>query len=615
MKVQRMRWLSAAGAFTGILTLAVFSGGDATRVAAVAPTRAAQHRTPHAYIVQARSAAEAGRAVRQAGGQVRRELSVIRGVSAFLDARALAALHGACVPLLEVYDDSEVRATSFGTLPETYYPSEIGARQLQVGGTLGNGVTVAVVDSGLWSQHGPDQSAPGQLSSRIVAQYDVLAASSQPAGGLLAGVTSLAAANNTNANDGYGHGTHVASIIASSGVATTGNFQGVAPGVNLVAVRVLDANGVGSYSNVIAGIQWVIAQKARYNIRVLNLSLSAPPHSFYWQDPLNQAVMTAWNAGIVVVVAAGNFGPSPMTIGVPGNVPYVVTVGAVTDSYHPLRPSQYKLTSFSSAGPTWEGFVKPDVVAMGGHILAYAPNNGTLAQEFPQWVTMPWDDFTLSGTSMAAAVTSGVAALILQASPGLKPDDVKCRLMSGATPAVNSNGTLAYTVFQQGAGLVNAWDSVYSTASGCANQGLNVAADLLGWQHYGGRANYDPATGEYYIMATTGGGASGSAGLLGGVGGLIGGLGTTAAQVPLVGPVLGSLLWDVAQIGDGLLWNGSYSSASGYTWSSGYPWSSGYTWSSGYPWSSGYTWSSGYPWSSGYTWSSAYTGVDLPNQQ
>ena len=610
MKVHCKGWMPAlAGAVTGILSLVVLSGGDTALPAGAAPGRGPVEGAPRAYIVQALSAAEARRAVTQAGGQVRRELAVIRAVSALLDERELAALRRASVPLLEVYDDAQVQASSVG-LPETYYPSEIGAQQLHLGGTVGTGVTVAVVDSGLWSQHGPDQSVPGQVTSRIVAQYDVLAA------GTMGGLLSLASANNANINDGYGHGTHVSSIIASSGVATTGNFQGVAPGVNLVAVRVLDANGVGSYSNVIAGIQWVVAQKARYNIRVLNLSLSCPPHSFYWQDPLNQAVMAAWKAGIVVVVAAGNFGPSPMTIGVPGNVPYVITVGAVTDSYHPLQPSQYKLASFSSAGPTYEGFVKPEVVAMGGHILAYAPNNGTLAEEFPQWVTLPWDDFTMSGTSMAAAVTSGVAALMLEVSPSLSPDDVKCRLMSGAHPAVKSDGTLAYTVFQQGSGLVNAHGAVYSTASGCANQGLNVAADLAGLQHFGGRANYNPKTGEYYIMATSPGTSSGSSGgLLGGVFGLVGGLGTAVSPLPLVGPVLGSLLWTVAEIGDGLLWNGSYSSASGYTWSSGYPWSSGYTWSSGYPWSSGYTWSSGYPWSSGYTWSSAYTEVDLPAQQ
>jgi serine protease AprX len=313
-----------------------------------------------------------------------------------------------------------------------------------------------------------------------------------------------------------------------------------------------------------------------------------------------------------VVVAAGNFGPQPMTIGVPGNVPYVITVGAVTDNYHPMQPSQYSLAFFSSAGPTWEGFVKPEVVAMGGHILAYAPNDSTLAEEFPQWVDMPYYDFTMSGTSMAAAVTSGVAALILEKNPTLGPDDVKCRLMSAAQPAVNANGTLAYTVFQQGAGLINAYNAVYSTASGCANQGLNVGLDLLGWQHYGGRGDYNPNNGEYYILAVGGGSQNG---LLGAVGSLTTGLGNTVSQVPVLGPVLGQLLWGVADVADGLEWNGGYSSASGYSWSSGYPWSSGYSWSSGYPWSSGYTWSSGYPWSSGYTWSSAYTGDQLPAQQ
>jgi serine protease AprX len=604
MKVQT-RGLATAGAVISGFILSVCLVRDARMNGEVA---ASVRAAPHAYIVQATSAAAAAAAVAQAGGRVTRELAVIRAVGAQLDEHALAALRVTQVAQLEVYADAAVEASSIpGTLPETYYPSEVAAQQLQVGGITGTGVTVAVVDSGLWSQHGPDQSAPGEATSRIVAQYDVLAANG------LGAAASLVSANSANANDLYGHGTHVSSIIASSGVATTGNFQGVAPGVNLVAVRVLDANGAGTYSNVIAGIQWVIAQKARYNIRVMNLSLSAPPHSFYWQDPLNQAVMAAWNAGIVVVAAAGNFGPGPQTIGVPGNVPYVITVGAVTDNYHPMQPGQYKLASFSSTGPTYEGFVKPEVVAMGGHILAYAPNNGTLAEEFPQWVDLPYDDFTMSGTSMATAVTSGVVALMLERSPTLSPDDVKCRLMSGAEPAVNSNGALAYTVFQQGAGLVNAYNSVYGTATGCANQGLNVAADLFGWQHFGGRGDYNPNTGEYYILAV--GSGSGSGGLLGGVGGLVGGLGTTVSKVPVLGPVLGQLLWGVADLGDGLLWNGGYSAASGYTWSSGYPWSSGYTWSSGYPWSSGYTWSSGYPWSSGYTWSSAYTGVDLPNQQ
>jgi serine protease AprX len=611
MKAQKRRWLMAAAAASTLLALLVVwlslqRGTPATsalrtvqaattaRVGSAAIAPATQRRDAAAqlprssYIVQAASAGQAASAVIRAGGKMTADLSVIRAVGAALDEDQVAALARAHVPRLRIYLDATVSASSAsGVLPETYYPSEVAAQPLQVGGVIGSGVTVAVVDSGLWSQHGPDQSAPGRTASRVLAQYDVIAASQQGAlAGTLTGVVSAVAANTTNINDLYGHGTHVSSIIASSGVATTGNFQGVAPGVNLVSVRVLGANGEGTYANVISGIQWVIEQKLRYNIGVMNLSLSAPPTSPYWEDPLNQAVMAAWNAGIVVVVAAGNRGPSPMTIGVPGNVPYVITVGAITDNYYPLQPSQYRLASFSSVGPTYEGFVKPEVVAMGGHILAYAPNNSTLAEEFPQWVNSIYDDFTMSGTSMATAVTSGAVALMLQVNPGLTPDAVKCRLMSGAHPAVNANGTLAYSVFQQGAGLVNAHDAVYGTVSNCANQGVNVLLDLAGLQHYGGPANQDPSTGDFYITAT----GSGS--------------------------LLGQLLWGVEAAGDGLLWNGSYSSGSGYGWSSGYPWSSGYGWSSGYPWSSGYTWSSGYPWSSGAPSSASATGVsNIPAQQ
>src|SRR5258708_23971143 len=122
--------------------------------------------------------------------------------------------------------------------------------------------------------------------------------------------------------------------------------------------------------------------------------------------------MAAWDSGIVVVAGGGNRGPEPLTIDAPGDVPYVITVGAVTDNYYPLQQKQYRLASFSSAGPTFEGFVKPDVVGMGGHDLAYAPDIGTLAREFPQWVHEPYPDFTMSGTSQASAVRSGVRSIM-----------------------------------------------------------------------------------------------------------------------------------------------------------------------------------------------------------
>src|SRR3984885_6008461 len=136
---------------------------------------------------------------------------------------------------------------------------------------------------------------------------------------------------------------------------------------------------------------------------------------------------------------------------------------------------------------------------------------------------------TMSGTSQAAATVSGVVALMLQVNPLLTPDQVKCHLMSAAHPAVNSSGNLAYTVFQQGAGLVDAHDAAYSTASGCANQGINVVLDLLGVQHYGGRANED-ANGNFYIMQVSAGATP--------IRPLLSGIDPLASKLPLVGGLL-----------------------------------------------------------------------------
>ena len=162
--------------------------------------------------------------------------------------------------------------------------------------------------------------------------------------------------------------------------------------------------------------------------------------------------MAAWRAGIVVVAAAGNEGPNPMTIDVPGNVPYVITVGALTDNYTPYNATDDRLASFSSTGPTFEGFVKPEIVAPGGHIAASMPSSSYLANIDPDSMTRGEQMFTMSGTSQAAAVTSGVVALMLQADPTLTPDTVKCRLLASARPGGDLRRTLAYSVFQQGAG-------------------------------------------------------------------------------------------------------------------------------------------------------------------
>jgi serine protease AprX len=427
-------------------------------------------------------------------------------------------------------------------LYQTDYTIQVGASTLQAAGTTGQGVTIAVLDTGLWM-------APGQnFGRRLLASIDVTGGGSGPVTG-----------------DPYGHGTHVTSIAAGGATNAAGGYFGVAPKANLVIVRAFDGTGAGSYSNVIAGLNWILANKTKYNIRVLNLSFGAPPQSDYWDDPLNQAVMAAWNAGIVVVAAAGNEGPSPMTVDVPGNVPYVITVGAMTDNYTPYNYTDDRLASFSSTGPTYEGFVKPEVVAPGGHMVGSMQSTSYLANIDPGSMTASESLFTMSGTSQAAAVTTGVVALMLQANPTLTPDNVKCQLMAAAAPAVTSSGTLAYSVFQQGAGLINAVAAASSTATGCANVGLNITADLAGTEHFGGPANED-SHGNYYIMDMS----------------------AASAATPLGG--------------DGLLWSSAYA-VGAYTFSEGYLWSKGFLWSKGYLWSKNVNWSAGTASSAGYLWS------------
>lgn len=589
----------AATATDGIPIAPAPAAPDARTTGAPLPVHNAPIGVRQSYIVQASSLDLARRAVERAGGIVTGELDIIRAVGAELDSRELAALWNDPVDGLRVYDDATVRASDTTTAPpETYYPTQVGASPLHTGGVTGKGVTVAVLDTGVWQEKGPLQQSSSGRNPRVLAQYDVILARENPQAYSLLSLNKYS----RDIDDRNGHGTHVSSIIASSGIAASGRYQGVAPGVNLVSVRVLDSQGAGRYFDVIAGIQWALRQRLTYGIRVINLSLSATPNSRYWDDPLNQAVMSAWAAGIVVVVAAGNRGPEPMTIGVPGNVPYVITAGAVTDSYQPFEPREYRLASFSSAGPTYEGFVKPEVVAMGGHIRAYAPDDGTLAQRFPQWVDTRYPDMTMSGTSQAAAITSGVVALMLDANPWLTPNNVKCRLMESARPAVRADGTLAYSVFQQGAGLVNAHDAVYSTASNCANRGLDVALDLAGIKHYGGRANRD-ADGNYYIMEVEPD--------PGPVGGLLGGLVNLLGNLPL----LGQLVVGLASVLDGLLWDGSPPSSTGHTWSDDYTWGGGYTWSDAYTWGGGYTWSDSYTSSSGSTPSAGNSGIEPAPQE
>lgn len=522
------------------------------------------------YIVSAHSATEAAAAVRHAGGQVVRPIALIDGVLATLTPAAASALaHKAGI---HVSADREVKAGDDATpatnsapvafsplLPAPPQAAEIGASALHAAGITGKGVTIAMIDSGMWTFPAGSPYAYDNWNGRIAANVDLTHMTDKP--------------YQNYAVDRFGHGTHVTSIAASAARDSAGQYYGIAPGAKVIALRAINTNGGGSYSQVIWALDWVVSHKDAYGIRVVNLSLGAKPQSYYWDDPLAQAVMRTWKAGIVVVVAAGNSGPRAQSINVPGNVPYVITVGAMTDNHTPFDPTDDRLTSFSSTGPTYEGFVKPEIVAPGGHILATMPNDladvkTSLAYRVFQANNDSRTLFPLSGTSMAAAVTSGAVALLLQAQPNLTPDEVKCKLMATARVAVQANGTPAYSVFQQGNGSLDVLAASTSSATGCANRGLDIAADLAGTAHFGGPANRD-AKGNYYVM-------------------------DMQNPVPLA-----------ADGSPGTVWSGKYSYGQGFTWGTGFTWSRSTSWTKGFTWSRSGTWNTGFTWSRSYSWSSS----------
>jgi len=301
-------------------------------------------------------------------------------------------------------------------------------------GYTGTGVGVAVIDSGVALRH--DLTGPNGATSRVVYSQNFV--------------------SGQDTTDGYGHGTHVAGIIGGNGDDSTGSlfsrtFKGVAPNVNIISLKVLDQYGNGQEADVISAIQTAIALKNAYNIRVINLSLGRPVFESYTLDPLCQAVEAAYQAGIVVVAAAGNYGRDNSrntrgygTIASPGNDPYVITVGATNAKGTP-SPYDDQIASYSAKGPTAiDHIVKPDIVAPGNGVVSllastsctlYAHSNLTHVSNTYDMVGTSGTSTSylkLSGTSMATPVVAGAAALLIQKTPSLTPDQVKERLMRSA---------------------------------------------------------------------------------------------------------------------------------------------------------------------------------------
>jgi len=273
-------------------------------------------------------------------------------------------------------------------------------------GVTGAGIGVAVVDTGV-------ADLP-ELRDRIVVSVDFTATSKR--GGQAVGRSAEDCGGSSGgvrgrAGDDNGHGTHVAGIIAAGGAKAGDLTSGVAPGAHIISLKVLDANGEGFASDVIEAIDWAIANRDRYQIRVINLSLGGPVLQACALDPVCHAVERAYLAGIVVVASAGNRGKDADGVEVfggvtvPGNSPFAITAGALNTKGTAQR-SDDVVTTYSSRGPTaYEGLIKPDLVAPGNKILGLLAPGSTLAREHPELVidTTEGKRLQLSGTSMAAS--------------------------------------------------------------------------------------------------------------------------------------------------------------------------------------------------------------------
>ena len=317
-------------------------------------------------------------------------------------------------------------------------------------GLDGTGIGIAVLDSGIDTSHMAFLSDKGN-TRRVVYSRDFT--------------------GENRIDDPYGHGTHVASIAAGNGRISHNNYLGIAPAASILNLRVLDSHGTGRVSNILAALDWVLQNRAAYNIRVVNMSLGAPAVDSYKNDPVCQAVRKLVDAGVVVVAAAGNLGKDANgnkiygAIHSPGDEPSALTVGASNTFGTDVRTDD-GVTTYSSRGPTrgvWtdasgtkhhDNLIKPDIVAPGNKNIDAAADGNYLITTYPSLDAGVSDAdnrrmMYLNGTSMATPATAGAVALLLQANPKLTPNLVKAILMYTAQPLAGFN------MLEQGAGEIN----------------------------------------------------------------------------------------------------------------------------------------------------------------
>jgi len=328
----------------------------------------------------------------------------------------------------------------------------VGARTVQqLLGYTGKGIGIAVIDSGITTWHDDLTNKTSTLfpygNQRVRKFVDFVGGHALP-------------------YDDNGHGSHVAGIIAGNGYDSYGEKTGIAPDANIIALKVLNAQGTGTISNIIAALNWVAANATTYNIKVVNMSVGAGVHESYWTDPLTLATKKVTDKGITVVAAAGNMGKNAQgqlqygAITAPANAPWVLTVGA-SSTNGTLTRSDDTMAPYSSSGPTFLDFdAKPDLVAPGTGTVSLAVPGSTFYIQKAQFLldgklglgSKPY--LALSGTSMSAPVVTGTVALMLQANPNLTPNLIKAILQYTAQVYPG------YSPLRQGAGFLNSLGAV-----------------------------------------------------------------------------------------------------------------------------------------------------------
>ncbi len=404
-------------------------------------------------IVQRADASQAAEAfTRSLGGEILGDLWLINSFVALVPRQALSQL--AAHPGVRwvsvdgpLAHHSVLEQGASDPNPENTYPVSAEVVDAWERGFQGEGIAVAVVDSGV-EKHTSQGRVKSDFGEGKGARLRVRVSTSSV---------------DRNPQDRYGHGTAVAGIIGGDGAISNGRYVGVAPRVNLVSVKVGGNDGTGYESDVVAGLQWVYEHRDRYGIRVVNLSVTAATPQSYHTSPLDAAVEVLWFNGIVVVVAAGN----NEVLYPPANDPFVITVGAVDENGTP-DISDDVIPAWSVWGEDEAGRVKPDLVAPGRRLITTLAPGSLVANNYPGSIVA--DHYVrFSGTSAAAAIVSGAVALMLQEEPNLNPDQVKARLWQSARPMSDARAGHGYLTV---AGALDA-DTTES-----ANAGVQISAFL-----------------------------------------------------------------------------------------------------------------------------------------